>query len=42
MVAESPQNQTLPELPAPYGLYREYRYGKSKVSIYHRAVEEEA
>lgn len=42
MVAESPQNQTLPELPAPYGLYREYRYGKIKVSIYHRAVEEEA
>ena len=41
-VAESPQNQTLPELPAPYGLYREYRYGKIKVSIYHRAVEEEA
>ena len=41
MVAESPQNQTLPELPAPYGLYREYRYGKIKVSIYHRAVEEE-
>lgn len=42
MVAESPQNQTLPELPTPYGLYREYRYGKIKVSIYHRAVEEEA
>ena len=42
MVAESPQNQTLPELSAPYGLYREYRYGKIKVSIYHRAVEEEA
>ena len=42
MVAESPQNQTLPELPAPYGLYREYRYGKIKVSIYHRTVEEEA
>jgi 16S rRNA (guanine966-N2)-methyltransferase len=42
MVAESPQNQTLHELPAPYGLYREYRYGKIKVSIYHRAVEEEA
>ena len=42
MVAESPQNQTLPELLAPYGLYREYRYGKIKVSIYHRAVEEEA
>ena len=38
MVAESPQNQTLPELPAPYGLYREYRYGKIKITLYHRAV----
>ena len=34
MVAESPQNQTLPELPTPYGLYREYRYGKIKVSCH--------
>lgn len=42
MVAESPQDQILPELPAPYGLYREYRYGKIKVSIYHRTGEEEA
>ena len=29
-------------MPSPYALYREYRYGKIKVSIYHRAVEEEA
>ena len=42
IIAESPQNQVLPELPAPYSLYREYRYGKIKVSIYHREGEEEA
>ena len=42
IIAESPQNQALPELPAPYRLYREYRYGKIKVSIYHREGEEEA
>ena len=41
MVAESPQNQTLPELPAPYGLYREYRYGKIKLTVYHRGGNEE-
>ena len=42
MVAESPLGQELPALPAPYSLHREYRYGKIKVSIYHRAGEEEA
>ena len=42
MVAESPLGQELPALSAPYSLYREYRYGKIKVTIYHRAGEEEA
>ena len=42
MVAESAADEALPALPPPYGLYREYRYGKIKVSIYHRAGEEEA
>ena len=42
MVAESAADETLPELSAPYGVYREYRYGKIKVTIYHRAGEEEA
>ena len=42
MVAESALDQALPALPAPYSLYREYRYGKIKVTIYHRAGEEEA
>ena len=42
MVAESPQDQILPELPAPYGLYREYRYGKIKITTYHREEGREA
>ena len=41
MVAESPLEKTLPALCAPYSIYREYRYGKIKVTIYHRGGEEE-
>lgn len=40
IVAESPLEKTLPALSAPYGVYREYRYGKIKVTIYHRDGEE--
>ncbi len=40
IVAESPADKTLPALSAPYGVYREYRYGRIKVTVYHR--EEEA
>ncbi len=40
IVAESPAEKTLPALSAPYGVYREYRYGRIKVTVYHR--EEEA
>ena len=40
IIAESPAEKTLPALSAPYGVYREYRYGKIKVTIYHRAGEE--
>ena len=29
-------HKILPELSAPYGKYREYRYGKIKVTVYHR------
>lgn len=36
IVCESPQDKTLPELSAPYSKYREYRYGKIKVTVYHR------
>ena len=40
IIAESPAEKALPALAAPYGVYREYRYGKIKVTIYHRAGEE--
>lgn len=36
IVCESPLDKILPELSAPYGKYREYRYGQIKVTIYHR------
>ncbi len=36
IVCESPLDKILPELSAPYGKHREYRYGKIKVTIYHR------
>ena len=36
IVCESPQEKTLPELSEPYHKYRAYRYGKIKVTIYHR------
>ncbi len=36
MIAESPADKQLPTLQAPYGIYRERRYGKIKVTIYHR------
>ena len=39
IVAESPAEKTLPALSAPYGIYREYRYGKIKVTVYHRSGE---
>ena len=38
IVAESPMDQVLPELAAPYQKGREYRYGKIKVTLYHRTV----
>ena len=40
IVAESPMDKALPALEPPYGIYREYRYGKIKVTIYHREGEE--
>ena len=41
IVAESPLDKPLSALSAPYGVYREYRYGKIKVTIYHREGEKE-
>ena len=40
IVAESAADKVLPELPAPYRLYREYRYGKIRLSVYHRSGNE--
>jgi len=40
-MAESPADAVLPALEAPYRLYREYRYGKIKLTVYHRQGSEE-
>ena len=42
IVAESPADKRLPALGAPYGISREYRYGKIKVTVYRRDGEEQA
>lgn len=36
IVCETGLDETLPTLPAPYEMGREYRYGKIKVTLYHR------
>ena len=36
IACESPVEQTLPQLPAPYEKGREYRYGKIKLTLYRR------
>lgn len=36
IVAESAADRQLPALSAPYGIYREYRYGRIKLTVYHR------
>lgn len=36
IVCESPLEKELPEMAAPYHLHRTYRYGKIKVTTYHR------
>ena len=36
IVAESAADKVLPAMPAPYRLYREYRYGQIKLTVYHR------
>ena len=41
IVAESPVEAVLPTLPEPYTLYREYRYGKIRLTVYHRSGSEE-
>lgn len=41
IVAESAADTVLPPVEAPYSLYREYRYGKIKLTVYHRSGNEE-
>ena len=41
IVAESAADKELPTLAAPYSLYREYKYGKIKLTVYHRSGNEE-
>lgn len=36
IVCESAADRILPQLPAPYEMGREYRYGKIKLTLYHR------
>ena len=36
IVCESAADKVLPQLPAPYEMGREYRYGKIKLTVYHR------
>ena len=40
LVAESAANKTLPALSVPYSIYREYRYGRIKLTVYHREGEQ--
>ena len=41
IVAESAVETELPPVAPPYSLYREYRYGKIKLSVYHRRGNED-
>ena len=41
IVAESAAETELPPVAPPYTLYREYRYGKIKLSVYHRSGNED-
>ena len=40
IVCESALDKVLPTLPGPYEMGREYRYGKIKLTLYHRQAEE--
>lgn len=42
IVAESAAEAELPALMPPYSLYRQYRYGKIKLSVYHRGGNEDS
>ena len=40
MICESAAERTIPQLEAPYERGREYRYGKIKLTLFHRAGRE--
>ena len=42
IICESPLDQEMPEMAPPYYLHRTYRYGKIKVTTYHREEDREA
>lgn len=42
IIVESAADTVLPAMPSPYALYREYRYGKIKLTVYHRGGNEDA
>ena len=39
IICESAADKLLPQLPAPYEMGREYRYGKIKLTLYHRRAQ---
>jgi 16S rRNA (guanine(966)-N(2))-methyltransferase RsmD len=39
IVCESASDKLLPQLPAPYEMGRDYRYGKIKLTVYHRRAQ---
>ncbi len=41
IIAESAADHVLPPVQPPYSLYREYRYGKIKLTVYHRSGNED-
>ena len=41
IIAESAAEHALPPVQPPYALYREYRYGKIKLTVYHRSGNED-
>ena len=41
IIAESDADTVLPAVELPYSLYREYRYGKIKLTVYHRSGNED-
>ena len=41
IIAESTEDAVLPAVEAPYSLYREYHYGKIKLTVYHRSGNED-